>query len=154
MMRLFKYSRPVSVIEKYTRIRLSSETDLLDSSINKSSLSLYIAIYRVLKERYDQYTIKYSKGYDESFLSENGAQCVMGSLLADSLGIAPGDVIMLLSYERMHILISMFEGQELDEQIKKGSGEFTVVGVITSEDPMIGTGIFAPLSKTAEIDEH
>ena len=37
----------------------------------------------------DQYTIKYSKGYDESFLSENGAQCVMGSLLADSLGTLP-----------------------------------------------------------------
>lgn len=99
----------------------------------------------------DKYTVEYGDGYDASLFSGNGAQCVVGSLLAEVLGVGPGDHITLLSYNRMYILSSMYKDKdELDSQIKQASQEFTVAGVITSEDPNIGIGIFAPVSKVAE----
>lgn len=99
----------------------------------------------------DSYTIEYGKDFDASLFLENGAQCVVGSLLAASLGVSPGDSITMLSYDRMYQLSSMYrEEDEFNSQIENADTEFMVAGVITSEDTNINLGIFAPISKNVE----
>ena len=99
----------------------------------------------------DEYTIEYAGGYDSSLFSENAPQCLVGENLAHQYGVKPGDTITMLNWERQYVLSAMYEDREaLISQLKQSSREFTVAGLIKSEDLHVSICIFAPLSEDIE----
>ncbi len=121
-------------------------------SLSGNSLALTNDINRYVQTKTSiKYTIAYAKGFDSSLFKGNDALCLLGGNVARQYGIKPGDTITLLSWERARILSLMYkEDKEISSQIEQSSLELKVAGVITSGDPRISTGVFAPLSKTVE----
>lgn len=97
------------------------------------------------------YVIEYMEGRDASIFIDNKPLCIMGEAIAMAYGVKPGDSISLLSWERQYVM-SMFykEDEELLTQIEESSLDFQVAGVISSDDPQIGVGIFTMLSQDVE----
>ena len=99
----------------------------------------------------DDYTIQYAEGYDASLFSEHAPLCLLGDNLAHQYGVRPGDTVTMLSWERQHVLSTMSGDREaLIAQLKQSSLEFTVAGLIKSEDLHVSICVFAPLSEDIE----
>lgn len=97
------------------------------------------------------YFTDYIEGYDVSIFMDNKPLCIMGEAIANAYGVKPGDSISLLSWERQYVMSMIHkEDEELISQLEEASLEFQVVGVISSEDPQIGIGIYTMLSKELE----
>ncbi len=98
------------------------------------------------------YSVEYAPEYDAALFTRNGTECVVGKMLADMLGVKPGDSITMLSSNRVRVLSSMYKDDEneLYAQLARPNQTFIVAGVITSDDQNTMMGVFAPLSKTIE----
>lgn len=99
----------------------------------------------------EEYSIEYMEGYDASIFMESNPLCLIGEALVKTYELKPGDSISLLSWERHFILSTMYEDDdELIAGIKEASLDFRIAGVVSSNDPYVGAGIFTMLSKDVE----
>lgn len=100
----------------------------------------------------DDYSVEYAEGSDSTFASGNDAKVVIGGMLADILGVRPGDRISALSWAVAEGLTKLYRNDKnkLDEQTIQSGREFEVIGIIYSEDVNIGLGLFTPLSETVD----
>ncbi len=106
--------------------------------------------------------IAYAKGYDSSVFGQNDAACLIGSGLAETLGIRPGDEISLISdsfystIEEMYnnnevILTAVANGeQSFAAAVEKLTVPYWVAGIIESDDAEVGGHIFAGINDRME----
>lgn len=106
--------------------------------------------------------ITYAKGFDSSDFGGNDAVCLIGSGLAETLGIRPGDEIALISdsfystIEEMYknndvILNAVADGeQSFESAVEKRTVIYQVIGIIESDYAEIGSNIFAGINDTME----
>ncbi|MCL2108535.1 MAG: FtsX-like permease family protein [Oscillospiraceae bacterium] len=95
---------------------------------------------------------EYEVSYGENFFKFNESNLVIiGIALAFEQGLEVGDNITLLSRERALIMRDIFSDDEVFyAEIASGEIEFTVAGIVTSDDRNIAMGIFAPISDSVE----
>lgn len=108
--------------------------------------------YVSTKSEYE-YDVWYGDGYGPSMFSQedNGSRLiVIGNALAAMLGAMPGDGVTLLSWERAYASSAVFDEELFESEIKRNQIEFTVAGIVTSDDYNIALGIFAPISNPVE----
>ena len=106
--------------------------------------------------------ITYAKGFDSSDFGGNDAVCLIGSGLAETLGIRPGDEIALISdsfystIEEMYknndvILNAVADGeQSFESAVEKRTVIYQVIGIIESDYAEIGRNIFAGINDMME----
>ena len=120
-----------------------------------NSITLTNDLYRYLKNsRINDYHIDYAEGYNASFFSgTGGALCLLGSEIADMLGISPGDDVTLLSSNMYFALNELQKDNEDDilaTVIERESITYKVAGIIDSGVMSIDSGIFAAVNRAAE----
>lgn len=106
--------------------------------------------------------ITYAEGYDSSSLGRNDTACLIGSGLAETLGICPGDEIALISDSFYSTIEEMYKTNEVmltavanGEQsfvsaVEQRTVIYQVIGIIESDHAEAGNNIFARISDTME----
>ncbi len=107
-------------------------------------------------------SIAYAEGYDSSAFRRNDAVCLIGSGLAETLGVRPGDEIALISdsfystledmYNNNEVILTAVENgeQSFGSAVEQRTVEYQVIGVIESDHAEIGSNIFAGINDTME----
>ena len=97
------------------------------------------------------YSVEYAGGFDASFIDGTGAVCLLGSGIAKTHGVGPGDKITLLSNNLYLALAERYKDEEdLLTAIEYKSRVYKVAGIIDSDNASIGFGIFASANSAAE----
>lgn len=106
--------------------------------------------------------ITYAKGYDSSAFGRGGAVCLIGSRLAETLGIRPGEEIALISdsfystieemYKNNEVILSAVANgeQSFESAVEQRTVMYQVIGIIDSDHAEIGSNIFAGINDTME----
>ncbi len=106
-------------------------------------------------ERYlaEDYNITYAEGYDLSVLDKTGQVCLVGQTFADMFGIQPGDEIGLLSDSMYYVLEQLCKDKDtnmIEEEALRNTVMYKVVGIITSGDENVSSGIVTGMNTGAE----
>lgn len=106
--------------------------------------------------------IAYAKGYGSSDFESDEAVCLIGSGLAETLGIRPGDEIALISdgfystikemYKNNEVILSaVADGeQSLASAVEQRTVAYQVIGVIESDNIEVSGNIFAGINDNME----
>ncbi len=155
----------VTSIPSFAALRLSS-SELVSNPYYLGKLEVMcddtLSASMILTNNLSRYStgkavVNYKEGYNDSFFTSDGsAECIMGNVLADRLGLAAGDKVRLLSYNTYLFLeVLALSGEMEPEGVayarKMQSEAYTIVGLVTGEgDVNLGMSIIAPTSRYAE----
>lgn len=106
---------------------------------------------RYLSGEHIAYTAVYADGYDSSALNGVEPVCMIGTALAKTLGIRPGEEIALLSDSRYAALSAVYK----EEKVYSAAAEeetvmYKVIGIIECTDEAVGSSIFAGINGPVE----
>jgi ABC-type lipoprotein release transport system permease subunit len=125
--------------------------------INGEDIQTNITLTNDLERRFkglhtNNYSIEYAEGLDGSFIDGSGALCLLGSAIAETYGIIPGDRISLMSNRLYFALAQIYRDDEaqLAAAVEQQSTIFRVAGVIETENAAVSFGVFAPSNGYAE----
>lgn len=123
----------------------------IDGGEMKNTMVFTNDMERYLSEHTDSgYKVSYANGYGESSL-EVGALCLVGKAVAEAYGLKPGSQFPLLAdtmYDAMHKNFGD-DPELLQTRLLYATKMYTVVGIVDTEDPELGSRIFAASNREA-----
>lgn len=106
--------------------------------------------------------ITYAKGYNSSVLARNDSLCLIGSGLAETLGVCSGDEITLISdsfystieemYKNNEVILNVVANGEksLASAVEQRTTVYQIIGIIESDDAEVDSSIFAGINDAME----
>lgn len=106
---------------------------------------------RYLADEHIAYTAVYADGYDSSALDGVEPVCMIGTALAKTLGIRPGEEIALLSDSRYAALSAVYKEEKVYSAVAEEEAVmYKVIGIIECADEAAGSSIFAGINGPVE----